>query len=418
MTERTATRPKVAIIGAGLGGLVLAHALRQADVQVTLYERDVSEVSREQGYQIGLSDDGVKALDRVMFPKLAEFIESELAGDRLYKFTLTNRNLRTFCVLSHGPHSRSVAVNRWKLRETLAVLGPQLDIQWNKQFARYEEHEDGRVTIHFEDGSTAEADVVVGADGAKSRVRAQRCPSSLSLNDTHVINIGGVSPLPSAEESPRINAILKNTMVRAFGTNGASLLFMPWRVPASNERKVVWAITQSDSEPGTREAASPSSSPETVVNLCVQQAELGGLHPELVSIIKNCDPSKLIRGGRLYTIEASGTDSALAANPLGKTTRVTLLGDAAHAMTTHMGLGANTALQDAVNLADALKQDDWQTALAQYESKMMKRGLSNAKASLFMTRVITLRPWWARTLRHTAFSIVGAMMWIASFVLG
>ncbi len=54
---------------------------------------------------------------------------------------------------------------------------------------------------------------------------------------------------------------------------------------------------------------------------------------------------------------------------------MTLLGDAAHAMTTHRGLGANTAFQDAVDLAKALKSDNWHSTLTNYESVMINRGI-------------------------------------------
>jgi 2-polyprenyl-6-methoxyphenol hydroxylase-like FAD-dependent oxidoreductase len=64
-------------------------------------------------------------------------------------------------------------INRWKLREALAK---GLPIEWNKKFTHYEEKEDS-VTAYFEDGTSIEADILIGADGAKSRVRKQRAPT-------------------------------------------------------------------------------------------------------------------------------------------------------------------------------------------------------------------------------------------------
>ena len=68
-----------------------------------------------------------------------------------------------------------------------------------------------------------------------------------------------------------------------------------------------------------------------------------------------------------------------AEKPLGETTRVTLLGDAIHAMTPHAGLGANTAFKDAIDLRKALGAEDWRAALKEYEETLVKRGNNGIK---------------------------------------
>ena len=202
---------------------------------------------------------------------------------------------------------------------------------WNKRLLRYDET-DKHVVLHFEDGTQAEVDLVVGADGEKSVVRSQRCPQ-LKLEDAHVVNIGGISPYPSINEGPCVHSLLGNSMVRVFGNNGSSLLFMPWLSP-TNERKLIWVLTQADDVPGARDAATATSSQVQVHEFCVRQADEGQFHPEVCALVANAHRDQFIRGGRLYSIMWSPSN-----NPLGTTTRVTLLGDAAHAMTTHMGMG-------------------------------------------------------------------------------
>jgi len=73
---------------------------------------------------------------------------------------------------------------------------------------------------------------------------------------------------------------------------------------------------------------------------------------------------------------------------LGKTSRVTLLGDAMHPMTTHGGLGANTALMDAFKLNEALQNEDWYQGLERYEVDLLKRGYYAVNVSLQTTRRI------------------------------
>lgn len=71
-------------------------------------------------------------------------------------------------------------------------------------------------------------------------------------------------------------------------------------------------------------------------------------------------------------------------SPLGKTTRVTLLGDAAHAMTPHRGLGANIAFQDAHDLVEALKHKDTDgitTGIPDYEKLLFERGFKASRLS-------------------------------------
>jgi 2-polyprenyl-6-methoxyphenol hydroxylase-like FAD-dependent oxidoreductase len=400
-------RPAVAIVGGGLGGLVLAHMLREGGMPATVYERDEAAESRLQGYIIGLTEEGVAALERVSFPSLQKLLDESIhSGEVLNCFTLTDALLSPFTVLRMP--GRACGLNRSKLREILAAHGPPLDIHWNKRLLRYEDRGAGAgVVLHFDDGTTAEAEVVVGADGAKSLVRSQRCPQ-LTLQDTHTVNIGGVAPIPDAANAPRISAIVRNSMARAFGANGSSVLFMPWTAP-DGARKVIWALTQSDDVPGARDAATAGSTAEQVIGYCKHQLELGGFHEELHGIIASTDHASIHRGGHLFSIVWPPDD-----NPLGHTTNVTLLGDAAHAMTTHMGLGANTALNDAVDLGDALKAADWRAALAAYEAKMMRRGLTNAKNSLWMTHTITASSFTARVLRRAMFVMFGSFTWLAS----
>lgn len=106
-------------------------------------------------------------------------------------------------------------------------------------------------------------------------------------------------------------------------------------------------------------------------------------------------------------------------NPLGKaSTRVTLLGDAAHAMTTHRGIGANTAFTDAFDLANALmrKDDPWQ-GIAEYEQTMIKRGFEAVRASKQTTEAIHTAGV-KSVFRNTVIRALGWVMWAKELLLG
>lgn len=109
---------------------------------------------------------------------------------------------------------------------------------------------------------------------------------------------------------------------------------------------------------------------------------------------------------------------AMDKNPMGKTTRVTLLGDAAHTMTTQRGLGANTAFADAADLMRALTQVEapWQ-ALAEYEEKMIKRGFEAIKQSLQGTEMIHLVGV-KSVIRNVVIRALGWVLWAKHLVLG
>jgi 2-polyprenyl-6-methoxyphenol hydroxylase-like FAD-dependent oxidoreductase len=75
-------------------------------------------------------------------------------------------------------------------------------------------------------------------------------------------------------------------------------------------------------------------------------------------------------------------------NPLEKTTRVALLGDAAHPMTMDAGVGANTELRNALKLATARKQEDsWPQAVSEYETNMFKRGFAAVQKLFRLTQM-------------------------------
>lgn len=161
---------KVAVIGAGLGGLTAAAALYARGLDVDVYER--GEALREQGVGMHLGPNGTRLLERLgLGPRLAELaVRPEALEVRAF------HNGATVAVQEMGEawerqfRAPYLTVHRGDLHRMLAGLVPEGRVRTGKELVRHEEGPGG-VFLEFADGTTATADVLVGADGVHSAVR-------------------------------------------------------------------------------------------------------------------------------------------------------------------------------------------------------------------------------------------------------
>ena len=196
---------QVAIIGGGMGGLCLANGLKKAGISVAVYERDQSPDSRPQGYRIHIDPQGSTALHECLPQHLWDLFCST-GGDFSQGFSIVTQQLHELLNLARSQArsqariggtgdtiARHRSISRITLRRIL-LAGLEQDVQFNKRFLRYEETSDGAIRAHFEDGSSAQADLLVAADGVNSGVRKQYLPHA-EPTDTGVVGIGGTIPL-------------------------------------------------------------------------------------------------------------------------------------------------------------------------------------------------------------------------------
>jgi 2-polyprenyl-6-methoxyphenol hydroxylase-like FAD-dependent oxidoreductase len=370
-TSERRRQGRVLVIGAGLGGLTLAHGLVRAGVDVRVYERDRGMHARFQGYRIGLQPAGREALLACLPERLRPLLEAvcgDLAGPGLVLDPQLNE-------LQRGPgfDPDAVVVDRHVLRHLLlADLGGR--VEFGRRLDGFEERPDGTVRATFAGGADAVGDVLVGADGGGSTVRARLLP------DVRLVESDLCGALGRTVLTDRFAALVPgaSTMVRG---DGATLMLGPMRFrrpPAEAAAELApdvrlpatpsyvrWVTLVPPDHPLGRPGAAAGRDARAVVLELI-----AGWHPDLVELVRAGDPDNNIVG------RASLTDRPL--EPWAAR-RVTLLGDAAHLTLASGGSGANNAFRDAELLCRLLVQADRgelevTAALRAYRAEMLARG--------------------------------------------
>jgi hypothetical protein len=185
----------VVIIGGGIGGLTLAQGLKKSGVSVAVYERDGTSTDRVQGYRVHINPAGSVALHECLPPHLFDAFARTCGKPTNGIRFLTERGevLLALNELNQPGHLDAIAqhrsVSRITLRQVL-LSGLEGVVHFGRAFVRYEESPSGRIIAHFEDGTTADGDVLVAADGGASRVRRQFLPQAERI-DTGILGIAG-----------------------------------------------------------------------------------------------------------------------------------------------------------------------------------------------------------------------------------
>jgi 2-polyprenyl-6-methoxyphenol hydroxylase-like FAD-dependent oxidoreductase len=377
----------VMIIGAGTGGLALAHGLKQAGIGVTVFERDRSPRDASGGYRVGISPAGSRALKTCLPPELFDLFVATSSRPPRYFNMLTEQlsNLISLDMEQDDPVHSEKNVNRLTLRRVL-LTGLEDVVRFDKKFVRYAENADGSVAVFFEDGTQCRGDVLIGADGAGSRVRKQRLPHARQ-EETGILSLGG--KLPMTEES---KALLSEKMFY-----GMSMIMAPkgvgaiihslefkwnradWKERVKDDQMDMIARwpgfvnEDTDDYIGWGLWASRKQFPVDLMTLA--GAELIGLaekmtadwHPNFRKVLQMTDPATMIALNVRTSVPV----------PPWESSNVTLLGDAIHTMTPGKVAGANTALRDAALLLERLVEvsrgeKSPVQALHEYEGEMLR----------------------------------------------
>jgi len=383
----------VLVVGAGVGGLCLAHGLRKSGVDVSVFERDPSADSRRQGYRIHINAAGHAALEECLPPdQFALYVATSTKPPLLPRAASYDHQFTLVRSMDEDgpdvdPKRAPTAVNRLTLRQImLARLGDA--VQFGRTLVHVDQDEDG-VVAHFADGSTATGDVLVAADGINSVVRSQLVPDA-AVVDTGLRGITGKA-LIHGEPGDSIPEELYNKFTGVIGPDFHALalgVYQARREPARAAADLapdvaldpvsdylMWITIAPREQFPIPEAELWEADPSMLHRLALKLIE--GWHPELRRLLEQADEELT------FPVSFRTARSVGAWAP----SNVTLLGDAIHAMTPVGGCGANTALWDAALLSRLLARANrgeltTRATIEQYENAMREHGFAAVEEAL------------------------------------
>jgi 2-polyprenyl-6-methoxyphenol hydroxylase-like FAD-dependent oxidoreductase len=343
----------VTIIGAGLGGLTLARVLHVHGIAATIYEAEASPSSRGQGGMLDIHEhDGQVALKAAgLFDDFLAIVHPGGQATRV----LDQHGQVLIDEPDDGRGSRP-EVPRGELRRILMNSLPEGTIQWGHKVVSVSPMGGGRHEVIFTNGSTVTTDLLVGADGAWSKVRpvlSHAKPSYLGISFIETYLLDGDARHPASANavgSGSMFALAPGRGIMAHREPGGVLhAYIALRKPLE------WFARIDFADP---EAAAA----------CIAE-EFSGWAPELTELIDGGATALVPR--LLHTLPFD--------HKWDRVPGVTLLGDAAHLMAP-AGEGANLAMYDGANLGGAIAAypGDVEAALVTYEGEMFSRCASAA----------------------------------------
>ncbi|SDO93924.1 salicylate hydroxylase [Arthrobacter sp. ok909] len=324
---------KIAIVGAGYGGAAAAKALSLLGADVKVYEQ--APQMGEVGAGIGLRPATMARFRQWgIFDAIAKVSS---ASDYFEILTATGEPIMKDTWPEFGEEKQTYLIHRRDFIEALLGVLPEGMVQLGHRLETIEDKGD-RSVLTFADGETVEADLVVGADGIKSAVREQLFSDK--------------GPVFSGEHAYRVvisadhaHGMVVDDNLRMYMGRGTKVYLLPLR----HRNQMSFDIT----------ALNPDGTwaPTTTKEELLKTVE--GFDERIVSIARDLDMDTVnIRA--VYDIDPVNS---------WHTDSVVLMGDAAHSMLHHQGQGANSAIEDAGALADALAQaDSVKEALALFQA--------------------------------------------------
>ncbi|WP_328825874.1 FAD-dependent monooxygenase [Streptomyces sp. NBC_00252] len=353
---------RIVITGGGLAGLTLAHHLNRHGLDVAVYERDAGIAAREAGYRIHINSTGTSALHAALEPRLWDLFLATcgMPSDDMLLFDeqLNPRPGRDRAATEGTGVPADIPEHLVVCRSTLRRilhLGLEKAVHFGAKATGYRTNPDTTVTVLLENGDTVEADVLIAADGINSAVRAQRLPQ-VQVADLGSRHIAAKIHLTD-EAKAKLPAQLFNAFSLAYDADFTGLTLGPLERtdPASpliaeqdpafqHEATADYALSIFNSLPEGMLSDEElfTATPDQLKAHALQR--VATWHPALVDTVRLWDTA---------TVQALKCRSCVPVDDW-EPSNITVMGDAIHAMSPALGIGANTALRDAHTLGDQL----------------------------------------------------------------
>ncbi len=339
---------RAAIIGGGIGGLTTAIALRKIGFEVDVYER--APELKEVGSGMSLWPNAVRSLNEID-PNILSRLQTR--GRSLRRLLMKDPSGELIKTLPlPAADCNGIAIHRAELQSALAEAVSARSIHLDHTFSRLEQSPKS-VLLHFENGATVEADLVVACDGIHSAVRKSLgLNTKLSNRDYSVWR--GMTHIHSEDEALHLGLEHDGDFSESYGHGRR------FGILRLGPGRIHWYA-----------AANNSLCPPDMSEAVALQKLFAGWHAPIPELIENAESAICTK-----------VQDRLATLPwvVG---RVAILGDAAHPISPNFGQGACLAIEDAVVLAASLQNhSNLPRALRRYELSRYPRCLE----ILFMSR--------------------------------
>ncbi|KAI0190849.1 hypothetical protein F4808DRAFT_398805 [Astrocystis sublimbata] len=325
----------VAIVGAGITGVILALGLERRGVSYTLYER--APAFTEIGAGIGFSPNAESALMSIdpLVHVIYKKVASSSKQDEYFKWVNGKENNEIIARLFIG-YDAFQGGRRYEFLEAWGAHIPAGRVRFNKEIESLVQRDDGKVDLRFKDGTSDEADIVIGCDGLRSRVRqlmlGEENPASFPRY-TGNFCFRSLIPMEKAQKVLSHERTLSRHMY-----NGPDAHIITYPVAGGTLLNALFVGT--DTGPWQHERHTAPGTKAEVVEL------FKDWHPSICGLV-DLLPEKLDKWGLFDMYDHPA--------PCYNFGCVAIAGDAAHASGPHLGSGAGFGIEDALVLSTVLE---------------------------------------------------------------
>jgi len=359
---------KIAIIGAGPGGLTLARLLQMDGFNVKVYERDNDENARPKGATLDLHEEsGLAALREAKL--MDAFMANYRPGADRTRIIDQNGNIVFEDSDIQNREAFRPEIDRGPLQKILLDSLIKGTVIWDSHFEALTPS-NGSWLIGFKNGISVQADIVIAADGANSKIRPYITPIKPFYSGISIVE-GAI--YSSATACPKMHALLNGGKIFAMGDEKSLI------VSSKGDGSLVFYTGCHTPENWAKTSGIDFSDKNQVINWF--KNEFSTWDSMWLELFENASTAFVPRPQYCMPLDQHWETVS----------NLTMLGDAAHLMPPYAGEGVNMAMLDALELSQCFKDNCFNTpkeAIAAYEKQMLKRASETADITMQSTMAL------------------------------